>query len=366
VDYAMANEVLNQVACAERVRRGVAVSAIGWGPWAGGMVTPSLAGHFEKMGVALIPLEVGARMMVEEIDGSSAESNVLIAGGVGEGPLGASTGRAVKLEVRVGKDTHGYLSSHEIAGAPVIPVVLVLEWFMRAARACRPDLNVHAIKDLKVLRGIRLDHFETGGDRFQVICRQITNGEGAVLALELRGANDALHYGATAEMSDRPHPKPKSLPQPRLDKAEVSEIYDGFALFHGPEFQVIQSVTGLSKEGIAATLDGGRSLSWAKEGWLTDAGAIDGALQLSIVWIKQVLGWASLPLAVGSYHHYGEALTQEPVRCVVAVRQSNDLKVSFDIALTRSNDDLLAELRGVELIQRPAQDSARGASRERS
>src|SRR6185295_9026995 len=34
-DYAMANEVLNLVACAERARRGTActVRAIGWAPW---------------------------------------------------------------------------------------------------------------------------------------------------------------------------------------------------------------------------------------------------------------------------------------------------------------------------------------------
>ena len=60
-DYAMANEVLNLVACAERARRGstCVVRSIGWGPWEGGMVTPSLKAHFQQMGVALIPLDVG-------------------------------------------------------------------------------------------------------------------------------------------------------------------------------------------------------------------------------------------------------------------------------------------------------------------
>ena len=43
-DYAMANEVLGQVACAERARRpDCLVRSIAWGPWHGGMVTPALA-----------------------------------------------------------------------------------------------------------------------------------------------------------------------------------------------------------------------------------------------------------------------------------------------------------------------------------
>ena len=45
-DYAMANEVLNKVAVAERARRGAGcvVKSFRWGPWAGGMVTPALPG----------------------------------------------------------------------------------------------------------------------------------------------------------------------------------------------------------------------------------------------------------------------------------------------------------------------------------
>ena len=48
---AMANEVLERVADQERVSRGDAclVRALGWGPWAGGMVTPELARAFHRI-----------------------------------------------------------------------------------------------------------------------------------------------------------------------------------------------------------------------------------------------------------------------------------------------------------------------------
>ncbi|NTW20454.1 MAG: KR domain-containing protein, partial [Nostocales cyanobacterium W4_Combined_metabat2_030] len=49
-DYAMANEVLNRVAQAEAKRRpNCVVKSIGWGPWAGGMVTPNLKAKFDEL-----------------------------------------------------------------------------------------------------------------------------------------------------------------------------------------------------------------------------------------------------------------------------------------------------------------------------
>ena len=83
VDYAMANEVLNKVAAAERRRRGdtCVVKSLGWGPWDGGMVSPALKAHFASMGVSLIPLEGGARMFVAEIASPQRDDVELVLGG---------------------------------------------------------------------------------------------------------------------------------------------------------------------------------------------------------------------------------------------------------------------------------------------
>lgn len=83
VDYAMANEVLNKVAAAERRRRGntCVVKSLGWGPWDGGMVSPSLKAHFASMGVSLIPLDGGARMLVDEISSPQRDEVELVLGG---------------------------------------------------------------------------------------------------------------------------------------------------------------------------------------------------------------------------------------------------------------------------------------------
>ncbi len=83
VDYAMANEILNKVAVAEQRRRGsgCVVKSMGWGPWDGGMVSPSLKAHFESMGVTLIPLDAGAQMLVDEIASPQLDDVELVLGG---------------------------------------------------------------------------------------------------------------------------------------------------------------------------------------------------------------------------------------------------------------------------------------------
>jgi NAD(P)-dependent dehydrogenase (short-subunit alcohol dehydrogenase family)/acyl carrier protein len=80
-DYAMANEILNRVAAAEALRREgrCLVRTIGWGPWEGGMVTPALQSYFRSLGVPLIPLELGARMLLDEL-GKGGVVEVLIGG----------------------------------------------------------------------------------------------------------------------------------------------------------------------------------------------------------------------------------------------------------------------------------------------
>ena len=85
VDYAMANEILNKVAVAERDRRGpdCVVKSFGWGPWDGGMVSASLKVHFEAMGTTLIPLDAGSRMLVDELSSPQTdEVELVLAGGM--------------------------------------------------------------------------------------------------------------------------------------------------------------------------------------------------------------------------------------------------------------------------------------------
>jgi NAD(P)-dependent dehydrogenase (short-subunit alcohol dehydrogenase family) len=79
-DYAMANAWLGAVArkLAADLPDAI-VKSFCWGPWAGGMVDSSLAGHFAARGISLIGLEDGARIFAEQIlQGDRSEVELLI------------------------------------------------------------------------------------------------------------------------------------------------------------------------------------------------------------------------------------------------------------------------------------------------
>ncbi|WP_437968849.1 SDR family NAD(P)-dependent oxidoreductase [Sorangium sp. So ce260] len=362
-DYAMANEVLNKVAAAEAARRpGCRVKSLGWGPWQGGMVNAALEAHFAQLGVPLIPLAAGAKMLLDELcDGAGDRGAVELVLGADPTALAAPDhGRRVALAVRADRATHPYLGDHAINGVPVVPVVIALEWFARAARACRPDLVVTELRDVRVLRGIKLAAYESGGEVFRVDCREVSNGQGAVLAAELRGPQGALHYAATIEMAQAEgRVAPKGPAVPSLGPwPSGGDLYDGRTLFHGRDFQVIRQLDGVSRDGISGTVVGLREAGWVSQPWKTDPAALDGGLQLATLWTQHVLGGAALPMSVGALHTFAEGPSDGPLRAVVRGQIVARDRTRADIAFVDDQGTLVAELRDVQYVLRP--DTARG------
>jgi acyl transferase domain-containing protein len=366
-DYAMANEVLNLVACAERARRGekCMVRSIGWGPWDGGMVTPGLKTHFKQMGVKVIPLATGAKMFVDELN-SAGNDVMVVVGADGHGPLGANASAALSGEVRVDSQSHPYLDDHRVAGVPVVPVVLALEWMLRAANGCRPDLIPVVVRNLRVLKGIKLDRFDRAGEILTVQCRQSGGDGSAEINVELRGRSGTLHYSAVVEMAARTPDSPQAPELPGLGAWTQSEIYDGHVLFHRERFQVIQSMEGISDEGIAGVLAGTSAVNWPQEAWCTDPALLDGGLQLAGLWTRQVLGGICLPMALAEFCIYQRGLVSGPVRCVVHARKVFDARAMCDVSFMNAAGSMVAEMRGVETVLRPEEvlsASVAGASR---
>jgi acyl transferase domain-containing protein len=354
-DYAMANEVLNLVASAERSRRGGActVRSLGWGPWAGGMVTPELAQHFEKMAVPLIAIDAGAQAFVRELNREGDDGHVVLGGNPGAGALGSDADKPAVTEVLAHERTHGYLSDHAIAGIVVVPVVMALEWIQRAARALSPERHVRAIRAVRVLSGIKLERFSTAGDRLVLTAKKLSNGSGLVAHVELRGRNDRLHYAAQVELG-APFAG-ASAKAPSLGSLEPHDgvVYDGFALFHGERFRVLSRVEGVASQGASATMTGLIERGWSAEPWQWDPAAMDGALQLAVLWSKRALGGATLPMAIAEVDVSSTGAVKGPVRCVVAGRSAKDSRAVSDVYVVDGEGAVLVQLSGVETILRP-------------
>ncbi|HKV37521.1 MAG TPA: SDR family oxidoreductase [Pyrinomonadaceae bacterium] len=354
-DYAMANEVLNLVACAERSRRGNGcnIRSIGWGPWDGGMVTPGLKTHFQQLGVPLIPIESGAKLFVDELRSASDDVAVVLTGANGHGLLGADSTRVERVEICVNAQSHPYLADHRLGDVVVVPVVMALEWMLRGARASRPDLIATAVRNVRVLSGIKIHDFERAVEFLVVNCREISNGNGSELSVELRGRNGTLHYSSVVQMSVHELAAPATPSAPELEPWTRSEIYDGHVLFHREGLHVIQSLDGISAAGIAGTLTGASRMNWPAGPWCTDPAALDGGLQLAAWWTHRVLGGASLPMALGELRLYRQGLFDGPVRCLVHARAVHSARSVCDISFADSTGTLIAQMLGVESVLRP-------------
>ncbi|MFF1418946.1 SDR family NAD(P)-dependent oxidoreductase, partial [Streptomyces sp. NPDC058280] len=353
-DYAMANEILGQVASAEQARRpGCLVRCVAWGPWRGGMVTPALAGHFGRSGVPLIPLEQGAAAFTAELDGTAGEARVVLVAGDDPAALSpAGDPRPAQLLVRA--DNLPQLADHALTGVPVLPVAMVLNWFAGAATAWLPSAGPLVLRDLRVYQKCTLPELAGTGHRLTVHGSRGAAGSSTGLEAELRGENGVAHFRAVLDTGAEER-DPATWDSPDgLKPLDRTELYDGESLFHGPRFHSVRSLHGVSEHGAEAIVAGVRALEWSGEHWPLDPAAIDGALQLALVWAQEVLDAATLPMAVAECRVYRRGPVDGPVRCVLRGRKVHSTGARCDAALIDADGAVRLELLGVELVRRPS------------
>ncbi len=353
-DYAMANEILNKVADAEAItRKGKCfVKSINWGPWDSGMVSGLLKAHFKDAGIPLIPVDVGVKRFVKEITEEAHEEVEIVIGPNPDGSFAVSPiTRELNLSLLVNKEKYPFIDSHRIQNTPVVPVAMVIEWFARTAELYNPDMNYVGCRDIRVLRGIKLDNFINGSDHFTVSCRQ-ENGDRSFLKLDLMGPNSNAHYTAQIEMSLKnliknnvTKAKGNGLPSWKWD---VSEIYKE-KLFHGPEFQVIKSLKGVSDNAATAVLGGIDGMSWPEAFWKYDVAALDGGLQLAILWGIHNLNKKSLPTKIGACYSYQNGPITGPIDCVLNGKSIQNGRTLSDISFFDKDGILAAKLCDVEM-----------------
>jgi acyl transferase domain-containing protein len=358
-DYAMANEVLNQVACAERLRRpSCRVRALGWGPWEAGMVTASHAAHFAGLGVPLIPLDAGARAFLDEIGADDDAVQVLLSA-ASDGAGMASDRPRFAVEASVDARSHGFLADHAPADVPVLPLALAMEWFAAAGRSQNPDRPT-ALSEISVLNKAELPDLDTTGHRFTIEGHEDERGPG-IFELRLTSSTGITHCRARLVAPDT---APQLWTAPTVVPEVLTEesIYENSVLFHGPGFCALRRVEGMSPEGAEAQVVGVRALGWPEGPWWTDPAAIDGALQAAVLWARHVTGDATLPMSVDALRIHRAGPAPEVLRCLVRAATSTADQTRCDVALFDQDGEVRAELFGVSLIRRPDMASVAAAA----
>ncbi len=354
-DYAAANEALNRRAAAiERERPGCRVVSLGWGPWRGGMVDAALERRFEALGVSLIALDAGALAFVDALRVGGPREWVLGAdprrAGIGEG--GAREARAA---LRLSADSHPWLLDHSFRGAPVVPVAAVVDAMVRFAEAVVPGACAATVDDVRVLRGLRLPELGPAPVTLALHARAAGPDRVDVELLDPAGrsayrATVCLREELEAHTSMTRHDEHTSLsPDPAAFEADA-DAYGG-VLFHGPALHVVGRALYSGADGLRAPVGASRSVGLENPGGRVDVAALDGALQLALLWTDRALQRPSLPMSVGSVE-----LGSSGARVFdgeVTPRSAAGSTGRCDITLRGPDGEVAFVLRGVETVAVP-------------
>lgn len=375
VAYAMANETLNRIASLLAERDGVRAVALGWGPWAGGMVDAALARHFEAAGIALIPLQAGADAFVTEWLQVSGPSDVVLGGAPRIDGLGGADGlaspRPADASVVISQHEHPHLVDHVVGSAPVVPVALAVDWLTRSAAAHQPDLRVAEVRDLRVFKGIELTDWRSAPMVVRLRANTLSNGHGAQVSLRMTDAADRPRYGATVVMTGLAtiDAKPPAAPaETVLSGGDWKPCVYAGAMFHGPAFQVIADVMWAGSKPIACRCQSARTASWAD---VSDSGAcrekpvdpvvFEAAMQMGVLYADAELGGAALPTAVDRIRVFPSSSTSsEPARVDVVRVAVNEAHLELDLVCSRGGAVTMT-IERLAMHVRPATAAARSS-----
>ena len=392
-DYATANELMNRLCCQLYRRWGgqVNVNALCWGPWGptmfgAGMVTAETEAKFAEKGVYLVTAADGRQLLKDELLRTDDTFVEIICGA---GPweqreadlgrvqlqapaapgkvLGALLGAAEMMTLPMGGQVvsfaidanHAYLQEHRIDATPVLPAAVALELLSQAGHALWPGWRVVEVKDFRLMKGVEL---KEAVRRFDIVINPPPYGsaEGfevvATLQSEQQGGKTVVHYKAVLRLEQR---LPEGFSHPvraRFEKKlPVAQAYDQF-LFHGPRFQVMTALKGLSADAAAATVVPSAPHGWLRgvpaeqDHWVFDPAIIDAGPQLAIVWAREFRNETCLPTRFGRVVRYVDQLPEQMTMSLEVVPLDDAGLVGANVYYTNAAGDVVMMIEDMQCI----------------
>jgi malonyl CoA-acyl carrier protein transacylase len=355
VAYGVANEALNKFAQYLSTQYPACQGlAFNWGPWSGGMVNDGLKKIFAAEGVATIPLEAGAALVLRAITDPQDDVHELVVLAHGEtlGKLEHAPQPLASFTISI--ESVPVLLDHVIKQRAVVPAALLLEWMAAAAQNLEPKLGILQVRDFKVWKGIVLDADQklpvwielvspAGQQPLEIVlCSRSSQHK------KLRHAKVQVQMGARETQDTIPAAAP--LP--------ADTLYQGLnpypeILFHGEDLHLIESLQSCSAQGVDATLSlGHQPAEWTHVGlpasWLISGEVVDAVFQAAIIWSTLQQGKPCLPAQVGQL----EIL--QPLngtcRLQLRVRRADALRLIADADLMNERDEVVMRFRDVEAV----------------
>ena len=81
--------------------------------------------------------------------------------------------------------------------------------------------------------------------------------------------------------------------------------------------------------------------------------ALDGGLQLALLWARDTMGGAALPMAISEVRMAAGPPTEGSIACTAQCQAASKTRGTADVIFHCEDGNRIAELKGVELILRP-------------
>lgn len=349
-DYAIANEILNKTAHHIKQRYpGCHVVSINWGPWDGGMVTPQLREYFDKLNIRVIPADVGARMLVEELRGDTQDAPAQIV--VGSAIRPQPTALAAELRTyRLRRSLHlmqnRFLGDHVVNGQAVLPMVSAMSWIANACEQIHRGYRYVAFSNYRVLKGIVFD--DTLAGEYVLELKETAKSADEIrldAMVRSQSANGKPRFHYSTEIVLQPQvPQAPTLDVPAIAQADEpipgERLYRDGTLFHGYSFQGVQEVLRIDESGLmmrcvlpVVDLDyQGQFPIQSFNYFMVDIG-----LQSIGIWSRHFYDMGSLPLRAAHGQQYSDGVPGGEFFVTMQVRAHNKTNVTANITLHDEN-----------------------------
>jgi NAD(P)-dependent dehydrogenase (short-subunit alcohol dehydrogenase family) len=323
-DYAAANELLNRMAWWLHYRwPKVKISAINWGPWESGMASEQVKRQFRERGIVPIAPLAGRSLLRGEMLCADRGPVEMVAG-IFHSPksppklplvrsLPRKTGSGFEYAHTLSVKSELFLADHRIDGTPVMPAVGAMELMAEAVQATWPDWHVCEVQNHRMFRGLLLKE-DTNLPLIISGRTQRTTARDIYIAADIKPASGPPlpYYGASFVMR-RQIPSPPD-PPPNLPKFDAfrmagADIYKNHA-FHGRLFQLVETIDGLDKRGVSATLRTPPLDEWvghppSGSDWLFHPGLLDASTHAGLVLVRTLFETYGLVVLFGRIIRYG-------------------------------------------------------------
>ncbi|MFA4915468.1 MAG: SDR family NAD(P)-dependent oxidoreductase [Syntrophales bacterium] len=391
-DYATANELMNRLCCQLSNHWGnlVNVKAFCWGPWGrtkfgAGMVTGDTEAKFAQKGIKLVSAELGRRVFREELTGPDRTHIEIVCG---EGPWEQHENSVGQIErglqpienhvlpplldhatlttLPKGEhvmtlclgNSHAYLQEHCIDNVPVLPAAVALEMMAEAAAHLWPGWVVVEARDCRLLKGIEIKNPD---QEYRLVIDPPTYGSSdgfevnAAIQSEQDNGAYRIHYRSVLRLE---HQFPGGFKQiPRLHtekKLSVTKAYNEW-LFHGPRFQVMEKIYGLSHSGAKSLVKTTLPTRWMEtaepnQKWVFDPGIVDAAAQMAILWARTFRDETPLPTRFGRVNRYSETMPEALYMDFEKITPEEDHLIRANVYFSDSQDNVVLSVEDMECV----------------